>query len=199
MGEQWTGPAREVDFYDIKGDVEKLLGLRGGTKPVHFEATSMPWTHPGASASVVIESGGENRTVGWCAVLHPSVLKALEIRQVVVAFELDLGILHSREVPYAKSYSRFPSIRRDLALEVPAGVQYKDVQDCVIGSTGALLKNLVLFDVYEGQNLTKGYKSLAIGLILQDVSSTLTDEAVDELIRKIVSELTRRLGARLRG
>lgn len=197
--EQWAQAGRELDFYDTKGDVERLLALRGGAGEVRFRAETKPWTHPGASASILVRQGGDERVAGWCAVLHPGVLKALEIRQMVVAFELDLDIVRLREIPIAKEHSRFPSVRRDLALEVPREVEYQAVHDCVVASIGGLLKNLVVFDVYEGQNLTKGYKSLAIGLILQHVSSTLTDEAIDELVRDTVSELERRLGARLRG
>ncbi|MDX1555854.1 MAG: hypothetical protein R3212_07510 [Xanthomonadales bacterium] len=197
--EQWSESRREVDFFDIKGDVERLLALRGHEQNVRFVSEPMDWTHPGASASIRIDTDAGEQVLGWCAVLHPGVLKAVEIRQVVVGFELDLGLLQSREVQYAKEYSRFPSVRRDLAMEVPAEVTYRDVYDCVVSCAGALLKNLVLFDVYEGQNLTKGYKSLAIGLILQHVSSTLTDEAIDDLVRRTVAELERRLGARLRG
>ena len=194
--EQWSQQAREVDFYDVKGDVEGLLALRGGHDPIDFIAEGKPWSHPGASARIV--AGGATE-IGWCAVLHPGVLKALEIRQTVVAFELDLQRLQHREVPIANNYSRFPSVRRDLALELPVDVDFQSVRQCVVDTTGALLKNLVIFDVYEGQNLTKGYKSLAIGLILQHVSSTLTDEAIDDLIGETVSNLERRLGARLRG
>lgn len=197
--EQWNQERREVDFYDIKGDVEQLLSLGGYDRQVRFRPASKPWTHPGISAQIVVETEAGETPIGWCAALHPGVLKALEIRQVVVGFELDLSALVQREVPYAKPYSRFPSIRRDLALEVPVEVDYQAVQDCVTGVSAALLKNLVIFDVYEGQNLTKGYKSLAIGLILQHVSSTLTDEAVDALVGQIVVELEQRLGARLRG
>jgi len=199
QAEQWGEAEREVDFYDIKGEVERLLGLRGQSDSIRFESHARPCTHPGASARIYLESEGNSAEVGWCAVLHPAVLKAMEIRQAVVAFELDLDMLQRRDVQIAKEYSRFPSIRRDLALEVPEGVDYASVRECVKASTGELLKNLVLFDVYEGQNLTKGYKSLAIGLILQHVSSTLTDETIDDLVRDTVSELTQRLGARLRG
>ncbi len=197
--EQWSAERREVDFFDLKGDVERMLALAGHERRVRFKASKKAWTHPGISAEVLVESGAGEASVGWCAALHPGVLKALEIRQVVVAFELDLKALTSREVPYAKTYSRFPSIRRDLALEVPVEVSYQAVHDCVTEVSGALLKNLVIFDVYEGQNLTSGYKSLAIGLILQHVSSTLTDEAVDALVGQTVAELEQRLGARLRG
>jgi phenylalanyl-tRNA synthetase beta chain len=111
--EQWAEPQREVDFYDIKGEVESLLALRGGADAVRFESEARPCTHPGASAGIYRESGGESVRIGWCAVLHPGVLKALEIRQAVVAFELDLELLQEREVQIAKEYSRVPSVRRD--------------------------------------------------------------------------------------
>jgi phenylalanyl-tRNA synthetase beta chain len=197
--EQWSSSGREIDFHDVKGDVEAILALRGMEEELHFRAGSREWTHPGASASVVVNRKGNEEVIGWCAVMHPAVLKALEIGQTVVAFELDLDPIRQRAVPFAKTYSRFPSVRRDLALEVPVEVDYESVRECVVESAGALLKNLVLFDVYEGQNLKKGYKSLAIGLILQHVSSTLTDEAIDALVGDTVTELEQRLGARLRG
>lgn len=197
--EQWSLTDREVDFFDVKGDIESIFTLRGVAEKVSFEPELKAWAHPGASASVIIEQDGEKQVAGWCAVLHPNVLKAQEIGQTVVAFELDLNKVRQKEVPYAKKYSRFPSVRRDLALEVPVEVNYGSLRECVVEAAGALLQNLVVFDVYEGQNLTKGYKSLAIGLILQHVSSTLTDEAIDALVGETVAQLERRLGARLRG
>ena len=197
--EQWSVRSREVDFFDLKGDIEKLLALRGHDGKIVFKADTRTWTHPGASALVSIENDGVETVVGWCAVLHPGVLKALEIGQTVIGFELDLEKITEREIPYAKKYSRMPSVRRDLALEVPIEVNYQSLQECVTESAGELLQNLVIFDVYEGQNLTKGYKSLAIGLIFQHVSSNLTDEAIDALISGLVTNLEQRLGARLRG
>ena len=199
--ENWADEDRNraSDFFDIKGVVESLLSLGGRLQHCEFRPATMPWAHPGASAVIYEVSSDGEVDVGWCAEIHPSVLKALDFDRPVFAFELDLRKVQKREVPYAKTYSRFPSVRRDLALEVPVEVTYEDLRQCVRECAGALLQNLVIFDVYEGQNLKKGYKSLAIGLILQHVSSTLTDEAIEELLRGIVSELKQRLGARLRG
>ena len=123
----------------------------------------------------------------------------MEIKGPVLAFELDVAVLSNREIPYMKEISRYPSVRRDLALRVPEKVSYADVRANVIDLSGDLLSNLVLFDLYSGENVEKGYKSLAIGLILQNVSCTLTDEVVDSLIRNVVQGLETRLDAQLRG
>jgi phenylalanyl-tRNA synthetase beta chain len=145
----------------------------------------------------VIRVGGE--TVGWCGALHPAVCKHFEIKKNVFAFELDLEKLLNREVPFTKSLSRFPSVRRDLALLLPEDVSYAEVQACVTEAAGTLLENVIPFDLYQGSELKESYKSLAIGLIFNNVYSTLTDEDVDPIIESVIAELDRRLGAKLRG
>jgi len=193
--EQWGLPSRALDFFDVKGDVERLLALRGGGVEARFEPEVQPWLHPGASAVVRF---GEN-ALGWCGAVHPSVLRALDIKRAVYAFELDLELLLQRDVPIAKEISRFPSVRRDLALLLPNDISYDQVRTCIEGAAGPLLEKTVVFDVYLGENLKQGYKSLAIGLIFNDVSSTLRDEDVDPVIETVVSDLGRHLGAQLRG
>ncbi len=192
---QWGEPARALDFFDIKGDVESLISLRGGSQRLLFEPAKLAWMHPGASAQ--IELNGE--VLGWCGAVHPNVLKALDIKTSVQAFELNLDLLLIREIPFANSISRFPSIRRDLAFMLPNEVIYQKVRDCIIASAGPLLEKMVVFDVYQGENVKKGYKSLAISLIFKNVSSTLKDEEVDPLIETVVSDLEKLLGAQLRG
>ena len=193
--EQWGISSRNIDFYDIKGDVENLFSLRGNTAEPSFKTSSFPWMHPGASAVITLE----NREIGWCGAIHPTVLKALELKKSVFAFELDLDELLERDVPFAKSISRFPSIRRDLALLLPNDVIYEQVKNCITTSAGSLLEKVVVFDEYLGESLKKGYKSLAIGLIFKNVSSTLKDADVDPLIETVVSDLEKRLGTQLRG
>jgi phenylalanyl-tRNA synthetase beta chain len=195
LPEQWDAPKRPLDFFDVKGDVERLLSLRGGGQTAVFEPVSLAWLHPGASAIIRVQ----DVRVGWCGAVHPAVLKALEIRKAVLGFELDLEPILARDVPFAKEISRFPSVRRDLALVLPNDVSFDQVRFCVTESAGRLLEKVVVFDVYQGGNLTKGYKSLAIGLIFNDVSSTLRDEDVDPLIEAVVLALGQRLGAQLRG
>jgi phenylalanyl-tRNA synthetase beta chain len=195
LPEQWGETTRAMDFFDIKGDIERLFALRGVRGELEFEPGDLPWMHPGASA--VIKLAGE--AVGWCGSVHPGVLKAFEIKKTVYAFEIDLEKLLHREVPYVKEISRFPSVRRDLALLLPQDVTYTQVRESIIDSAGPNLEKVVLFDVYQGQNLKKGYESLAIGLIFNDVYSTLRDEDVDSAIDTVVSKLKKHLGAQLRG
>ena len=195
LPEQWSITSREIDFFDVKGDVERLIAMRGASSESVFEAGELPWMHPGASA--IVRLGG--KAIGWCGALHPAVLKAFEIKKAVMAFELDLKELLLRDVPIAKPTSRFPSVRRDIAVMLPVDVTYSDVEKSIRSGAGAYLEDVVLFDVYAGKNLKEGYKSLAIGLIFNNVSSTLRDEDVDPAIEAVVSELEKRLGAQLRG
>jgi phenylalanyl-tRNA synthetase beta chain len=194
LPEQWAADSRRVDYFDIKGDVERLLALRG-SDDVSFERLHAPWAHPGASASVLIDE----QCIGWCGAVHPQVLKALDIDCEVFAFELDLEPIQQRHVQIARPYSKFPSVRRDIAIWLPEQTTYAEVQACVLDSAGELLQNLVVFDVYHDSKLKKGYKSLAIGLILQNVSSTLTDDVADPVIQQVISNLKSRLSAELRG
>ena len=193
--EQWGYTSRNIDFFDLKGDMELMLSLRGEKGEVEFRDSKLPWLHPGQSAEVSVDGVD----IGWAGSVHPSILKKMEIKGPVMAFELDVNVLSKREIPCVKEISRFPSIRRDLALLVPEKITYAEIRRNVIDLSGDLLINLVLFDLYSGHNVEKGYKSLAIGLILQNVSCTLTDEVVDSLIRNVVQGLEQRLDAQLRG
>jgi phenylalanyl-tRNA synthetase beta chain len=197
--EQWGMPSRPADFFDVKGDVERLLALRGPGSELSFEPVSgsdgQPWLHPGAGAVISLQQ----KVIGWVGAVHPGVLEGFEIRKPVLAFEMDLDSVLDRDVPFAKEISRFPSIRRDLAMMLPIDVSYDQVRQHVEATAGPHLEKVVPFDVYQGGNLKEGYKSIAIGLIFNDVSSTLKDEDVDPVIESVVSELERRLGAQLRG
>lgn len=195
LSEQWGSQSRKTDFFDLKGDLELLLSLRGESGEVSFRPAKHSWLHPGQSADVSIDGVD----IGWAGSVHPSILKQQDVKESVLAFELNLNILRKRELPNTKSISRFPSVRRDLALFVPDNVSFAEVRRNVIDLSGELLTNLILFDLYSGQSVEKGYKSLAIGLILQNVSCTLTDEVVDSLVQKVVSGLEDRLDAQLRG
>ena len=195
LPEQWSVTNREVDFFDMKGDIERLVAMRGDANDCVFEAAELPWMHPGVSAIVRLDGN----TLGWCGAVHPAVLKAFDIKKPVLAFELDLGELLKRDVPIAKQISRFPSVRRDIAVMLPVDVTYADVEKCIRSAAGPYLEAVVLFDVYAGKNLKEGYKSLAIGLIFNNVSSTLRDEDIDPVIAMTVADLERSLGAQLRG
>jgi len=195
LPEQWDAASRGVDFFDLKGDLERLLALRGATGDLRFEPGERPFLHPGQGAEVFL--GG--RCVGWIGVLHPAAQKALDIKPRVVAFEVDLDPISVREIPSAKNISSFPSVRRDLAFLLPEAVRFAEVDALTRELAGDLLTDLTIFDQFSGQGVEKGYKSIAIGLILQDVSSTLTDEVVDSVIDRVVEGLETRLKAQLRG
>lgn len=195
MPEQWAEKARPADFYDLKGDLERLLALRGENSRVSFSASDSPFLHPGQGAQVLLDG----QPAGWIGALHPATAKTLGLKTRVFAFEIDLGLLIKREVPSTNKISQYPSVRRDLAILLPEHCTYARVEEVVRELAGDLLQDLIIFDQFSGQSVEKGYKSLAIGLILQDTSSTLTDEAVDSIVTAVIGGLESQLDAELRG
>ncbi len=193
--EQWGEQRRQADFFDIKGDLEALLVLGGSPQRFRFRADRHPALHPGQSACIV----RDGRDVGWIGAMHPAVQQALDLDQRVFLFELELAAVQAADIPAFRPLSRFPSIRRDLALVVDESVDYDAVAACIRSAAGDLLQDLVLFDVYQGRNLGEGRRSLGIGLILQDFSRTLTDSDVESLVARVIERLDRELNAQLRG
>jgi phenylalanyl-tRNA synthetase beta chain len=193
--ESWTGDKRAVDFYDLKAHAEDLLALGGGNRHIEFQPSTRPWLHPGRSAEIVV--GG--KSIGVVGGLNPRLLKLLDIDDDVQVFELDVESVTRGSVPRARPISRFPSVRRDIAIVVPDDVPYARVETAARKALGTVLMDLVIFDQFVGQNLGSGVKSLAIGLILQDDSRTLTDQDVDSFVAKAVSALGQDCQARLRG
>ena len=191
--EQWGLGSEAADFFDIKGDVEALLALGGHLGEARFEAAEHPALHPGQSARVLI--GG--RPAGWLGMLHPSLQASLETGPVLL-FELDLAPLEEARIARYRSLSHYPAIRRDLAVVVSEETPAEAVLESVREACGEWLVELRLFDDYRGQGIESGQKSLALGLILQDSSRTLTDSDVDGLMERIVSGLGEQFGATLR-
>jgi phenylalanyl-tRNA synthetase beta chain len=190
--EQWALDEREVDFFDLKAEVEGLLALAGAR--AEFRPDDSPWGHPGRSASV----WRDGQRIGWVGHLHPRLAKALDLDGEVVGFELDLAPLAARDVPRAGELSRFPSVRRDIALVVPETTPWAALEASLQAALGGLLREVVLFDRYVGPGLESGSKSLAMGLILQDVSRTLTDRDADQAVATALEALAKDCGARLR-
>ena len=190
--EQWAGDSREVDFFDLKAEVEALLALAGAR--AEFRPDARPFGHPGRSASV----WRDGREIGWIGHLHPGLTKALDLDGEVVGFELDLEPLAERAVPRAGELSRYPSVRRDIALVVPDSTPWAALETSLQAALGPLLREVRLFDRYVGPGLDGGSKSLAMGLILQDVSRTLTDRDADQAVATALEALARDCGARLR-
>ena len=194
LPEQWGVRSRAADFFDVKADLQALLGLTGCPDEFHFVPAEHAALHPGQSAA--IERAG--RRVGLLGMLHPAHAAALDITGDAYLFELDLAGLAGGALPSFAPISRFPAIRRDLALVVDQALSYQDVRACVTRAGGDLLREIVLFDLYQGERVESGRKSVALGLILQASSQTLTDQEVDEVIARILGRLESELGARLR-
>ena len=184
---------RSVDFYDLKADVEALLGL--AAQRAEFRSSDEAQGHPGRSATVWLDG----RRIGWVGHLHPRLAKALDLDGEVVGFELDLDPVVSRHLPQAQEISRYPSVRRDLALVVSEAVAWSSLEASLRAALGSLLREVVLFDQYRGPGLETGTKSLAMGLILQDVSRTLTDHDADQAVSEALKALATDCGARIRG
>ncbi|MBJ6981119.1 phenylalanine--tRNA ligase subunit beta [Luteimonas sp. MC1572] len=191
--EQWGVPARRVDFHDLKGDLEGLAALSGTT--LAFRPATPAWAHPGRAAEVL----RDGQVVGAIAELHPRLQQALGLDHPVVAFELDLAALRMREVPRARAQSKFPSVRRDLAFIVADTVAWADLEASARAAAGPVLRALRVFDVYAGKGVETGFKSVAMGLILQDDSRTLTDRDVDAVVVSVTSAVAVAHGARIRG
>jgi phenylalanyl-tRNA synthetase beta chain len=188
--EQWGEAARPVDFYDVKADVEALLW----PAVARFEAAEHPAFHPGQSARIFL--GGE--AIGWVGVLHPKWRQAYDLPAAPALFELDLEPLLQREKPVYREVSKFPPVRRDLALLVKEETPVQDLLDALFQSLPETVVNLTLFDVYRGKGVDSDKKSLAFSVLLQDTRKTLTDEEVDAAIACLVQVLTTRFDAKLR-
>ncbi len=193
QAEQWACEKRNVDFYDLKAEVE-AIGQRIGAN-LRFDAQTPSWGHPGRSASIF----RNDQYVGWVGHLHPALLADLDIAIDVIGFELDLEILTERTVPRAVELSKFPFIRRDIAFIVSQSTPWAAIELTARQALGQQLSGLRLFDRYQGKGLEEGTKSVAMGLILQEVSRTLTDADADAAVAAVVAALTREHGARLRG
>lgn len=192
--EQWDLPRREVDFYDVKADLEALIAATGSAEAFSFRPEGHPALHAGQSARIY----RDDEPVGWLGALDPGVQRQLDIDGRVYLFEIDADALRQARVPAFAELSKYPSIRRDLAVVVDEEISAAAVRECVRESAGALLRELVVFDVYQGKGIPSGRKSLAIGLILQESSRTLTDKDVEEVVERVVGRLRHDLRATLR-
>jgi phenylalanyl-tRNA synthetase beta chain len=221
LPEQW-GVAREIrgpaDFYDVKSDLQALIVATGAEKSFVFEPATLPCLHPGRAARIV----RDGRDVGFVGELHPSLVRELDFTYSPVLFELDLGGalsgsavqtsartqqngVHSDfaaalavDKPQHREISRFPQVRRDIAVVVDESVSLSALSERVLSTASTLLQSLRVFDVYRGTGIESGRKSVALGLIFQDISRTLTDDDVERLMASIVTGLRESLNAKIR-
>ncbi len=190
LPEQWGTKTTLHDFYDVKSDLEALLS---GSK-ARFVADGHPALHPGQSARVVAISG---ETIGWLGSLHPQLLQQLDIKAATV-FELKLDAVLAHDIASFEPLSRFPANRRDIAVIVDQDISADALLDCARNAAGELLKQVDIFDVYQGEAIDLGRKSVAMGLTLQDFSRTLTDADIERVVADVVSALTNQFSASLR-
>lgn len=192
---QWGRTPREVDFFDIKGDAEALLALGRRGNEVNFIADQHAALHPGQSAR--IERDGE--TLGWVGMLNPDLEKNLGMDRPVGLFELRLEPLCSGKIAHFEPLSRFPATRRDLAVFVDTAVPAELLVSTINQLGIKELQDLRIFDVYTGEGVPLGRKSIAFGLILQGLSSSLTDQEIESITEVILKALKDGLGATQRG
>jgi phenylalanyl-tRNA synthetase beta chain len=193
QAEQWGIPSREADFHDAKADVEALFALSGRSKP-QFRPSTHPALHPGQSAEILLG----DKSIGLLGALHPVLRTKLGLDRSGVLYEITLAALTEARVPRFREISRYPALRRDLALVLAHEIPAQSVLDCVQKAAGDLLVNLELFDEYRGKGIDSGRKSLALGLTLQDSSRTLKEAEVDAVVSRVMSALQTELGAQLR-
>lgn len=194
LAEGWSHGRESVDFFDLKADVEALLEYVGAGDLYTFSAGEHPALHPGQTARV--ERDGQ--LVGFLGALHPELAKTLGIEQTVYVFELVLAGLEKGRLPSFRELSRYPEVRRDLALLVDREVPAEAVLTCIKEHAGEWLTDLTLFDVYFGKGIDPLRKSLAVGLTWQHPSRTLNDDEVNTTTQSILTSLEERFNATLR-
>jgi phenylalanyl-tRNA synthetase beta chain len=192
--QQWGSSTEPLDFYDVKADVMDLLTLTGDAASVRFVPDTLPVLRPGRSARIY-----RNATpIGWVGEMHPQALKALNFAASAFLFELDIASAFAcKQLKYQK-ISKFPSVRRDIAIVVDESVPLAVLQENVTVSASGLLSELRVFDVYRGPSIETGRKSIALGLILQDSSRTLTDVDADAVVTAVAARLRDVLSATIR-
>jgi phenylalanyl-tRNA synthetase beta chain len=187
--EQWGAAAQRVDFFDLKGDLERLFGHALDTRRgVH------PALHPGQSAELWVN--GE--PIGWVGTLHPRLVQAFDLPAAPILFELDSLVLAQRGLPRHASVSRFPLVRRDLAFVMDALTPAGELLAALRDMAPAQVRSIDVFDDYRGKGVAENQKSLAIRVVMQDTERTLTDQEVEEAVQKLVETALRQCNASLR-
>lgn len=192
--EQWGLKARMADFFDLKGDVEALLGLGGQWDDFEFIADPHPTLHPGQSARII----RKDQPIGWLGALHPILEEKLDLTGHVYLFSLQAEAVEEGGLPVFQPLSKFPAIRRDIAFLVNRNIPVQAVLDCFLRLESDILNEYRLFDVYTGKGVDPDKKSLALKLILQHSSYTLTDDEVNAFMERVMAVLITELGAIIR-
>ncbi len=192
--EQWSIPSRQADFFDLKGDLEHLFRFLHASGEIVFKSETHPGFHPHQTAGIY----QDEILIGVVGALHPATMKMLDLSGNVFLHEIALFKLKTEDLSHAKNISKFPEIRRDIALMINEAIPSQDIQDTIKVIAGDWLKDVFIFDVYQGKGISPGLKSIAVALILQHPSRTLVDDEVTALMERVITALKRQLGAELR-
>jgi phenylalanyl-tRNA synthetase beta chain len=194
LPEVWANQPEPVDFFDLKGDLESLLAITGAASEFTFQPAQHSALHPGQTAGIY--RNGELK--GYIGALHPNLQQQLDIPKTVYVFELVLNAVTEAQVPAFTSLSRFPEVRRDLALLVDRSLAVKTLTDAVITQAGEFLTNLKVFDLYMGKGIDPHRKSVALGLTFQHPSRTLNEDEINASIDAVIKSLEANFAAALR-
>ncbi len=191
--ENWSEHSRNVDFFDVKGDVEKLLDITCNKGKFEFRRTTEKSLHPGQGADIYLEGV----KVGFVGMLHPLAQKALGLKVATGVFEIARQALANRAIPAYKPLSKFPSVRRDFAFVISKDVTVDSLLSLIRAEVGADLSEIRVFDVFEDEKLGDK-RSIALGVIVQNAERTLEDADIDAMAQKIVAAAAEKFGAELR-
>ncbi len=189
FAEQWGVSNRTIDFFDVKGDLENLPGI-----PLEFRAEHHAALHPGQCARLYLNG----QAVGWLGALHHKLVQFFDLPAPPILFELELDALGSKPLPRHAGISRYPSVRRDLAFLVDQNVSTEAILMTMQLTKESYVRELALFDLYQGQGVPPGQKSLAFRIVMQDTERTLTEPEVETAVTQIAEAVIDRHGAKLR-
>lgn len=196
--EQWASDHRPVDFFDMKGDLDRILD------PLHFitEAAVHPALHPGRSAQILLKTNAGKVAIGWIGELHPALQQAYELPQAPVLFELDLDPIRELGLPMPEELSKFPAVQRDLAVVVKQSVSAQLMLDAMTASKQNYVRAIQLFDEFKpktgSSTMADDEKSLAFRITLLNPNDTLQDAQIDAVIANLLGALEKKCAARLR-
>jgi len=193
---QWGLATRPMDFYDVKGDIEHLISSLGVMGLLEFRAHSHLGLHTGKTAEILLDG----QPLGVIGALHPNVLKPLGLaKREVLVFELKIdGNLLDKSPTRFELWSKYPQVRRDLTFTVSTEITAQSILDAIYALQISELQDIVIFSVYQGEGVPQGAKSVSLGLILQDFSSTLTEQQIEQTMTNIISLLADKFDAELR-
>jgi phenylalanyl-tRNA synthetase beta chain len=195
FAESWaTAPGAAADFFDLKGDVESLFALTRDPGGWQFTSTERAAMHPGQTAEIT----RNGQRVGYIGALHPTARAELGLGAALFVCEIDLEVVLESLVPSFVSLSKFPEVRRDLAVVVDKAVPAAELMANVRAVAGSYLRDLMFFDVYEGKGIDPKRKSLALGLTFRDHSRNLSDEDIDLAVNQVIDSLEKNFKAELR-